>query len=303
MKKKKNVVLKEESKKFWSSLYWITNTLENYFEGRLTSLENKKIEQQLNDISEKTLGKEAENLSRRELTKADHKIKINVFKQLQLPLDKREKPLYTSIGYPKYAVIAAIFLLLIGLSYWGFNPKSAFRQQYFSWTVKPELLFQTSDSQLASRILSDGTKIYLNGNSRLSYKAGAFNKKTREVWLTGEAFFQVVHNPEKPFIIHSPDGLQTKVLGTSFNVKAYPGLNEQVISVRTGKVKITGEKGQMVQITPNQKAVFNNKNHTLETRATDGELAASWRNGNIVFDYAGKDEITLRLRQKFEFLS
>ncbi|MGC3977461.1 MAG: FecR domain-containing protein [Paludibacteraceae bacterium] len=298
MKKRKPVELKAENKKYWSSFYWMTHTLEIYFEGKFFSPENKNVEEQLDAIAGNVLGKEAGNLSPAQIDKADCIIRGNVLKQLGLPQIKQGKKSYPIIPHSRYAT-AAIFFLLIGFSYWGLRTESSFRQQYLSWSVKPELILQTADRELKTQQLPDGTKVYLNGGGRLSYKAGAFNKNNREVWLEGEAFFNVAKNPEKPFIIHSPDGMQTQVLGTSFNVKAYPGLNEQVISVRTGKVKVSDENGRAVQITPNRKAVFNRKNNTLTTGITDGDLAASWRKGNIVFDHAGRDEIAFRIQQQF----
>jgi ferric-dicitrate binding protein FerR (iron transport regulator) len=199
----------------------------------------------------------------------------------------------------KYAVTAATILLLIGFSYWGFRPESAFRQQYFAWSVEPQRLLQTEGNERKDLLLPDGTRLYLNGNSCISYKAAAFNRSSRELWLTGEAFFEVAKDPAKPFIIHSSDGLQTTVLGTSFNFKAYPELDEQVVSVLTGGVTVSGEESESLRIAPGQKAVFNRRVNSLTSGTTNGELAASWRNGCIVFDCADRTEIALRLRQQF----
>lgn len=302
MEKRKKIELGANSKKYWHSFYWATSTLEQYFEGKLHSSEKKDVENQLNAIADNVLKKKRLTLSETELEKADRTIKRNVFRKLQLPLmpfPQKRNIFGVSLRTIKYATVAAALLLLIGFSYWQLRPESYFRQQYMAWSVEPELLLHTTGKEHSSITLSDGTKVYLNGNSRLSYKAGAFNKNEREVWLEGEAFFEVAKNPKKPFIIHSPGEMQTKVLGTSFDVKAYPELSEQVVSVRTGKVKVSKSDGEFVQITPNLKAVFNKKANTLTTGSTDGELAASWRNGNIVFDHADKEEIRLRIHQQF----
>ena len=82
--------------------------------------------------------------------------------------------------------------------------------------------------------LADGSKIWLNADSKVQYPA-LFNGSTREVYLNGEAFFDIAKNPSKPFIIHLSNGT-VRVLGTSFNIKAYD--NEPVVetSVATGKV-------------------------------------------------------------------
>lgn len=295
-------MLKLETAKYWRSFYRITNTLERYFNGRLKADEEKDVRKTLDAFAERVLGEEKTDIPEVHLKRADRIIRTNVFKQLGLPfspLSGEKKTAVFSLHFVKYATTAAVLLLLIGFSYWGFHPESAFRQQYLSWSVEPELLLQTADSERKTLRLPDGTCFFLNGNSSICYKPGAFNKSSRELWLTGEAFFEVAKDPAKPFIIHSPGGLRTTVLGTSFNVKAYPELNEQVVSVLTGKVTVSGKGGEPIRITPGQKAVFNWQVNSLTAGTTDGELAASWRNDRIVFDGADRREIALRIRQRF----
>ncbi|MCR6718728.1 MAG: FecR family protein [Chitinophagaceae bacterium] len=82
--------------------------------------------------------------------------------------------------------------------------------------------------------LADGSKVWLNADSKIQYPA-RFTGNTREVFLNGEAFFDIEKNPEKPFIIHLTNGT-IRVLGTSFNVKAYDGETIVETSVATGKV-------------------------------------------------------------------
>ena len=93
----------------------------------------------------------------------------------------------------------------------------------------------TQHGQKSTVVLEDGTKISLNSGSRLTYPA-QFDKDSREVVLEGEAFFEVTRNTEKPFIVRSGD-LVTTVLGTSFNIKAFPTENIAV-TVATGKVRV-----------------------------------------------------------------
>jgi ferric-dicitrate binding protein FerR (iron transport regulator) len=302
MKREKKATLKPEAKNYWRSFYRVTNTLERYFKGQLKADEQMEVEKHLDAIAGKVLGAEDANIPEALLNRADQMIRKNVFKRLGLPFHpftQERKTLPFSSPFLKYAAAAALILVTVGFSYWGLRTESAFRQQYLAWSVEPALLLQTESGERKSLRLPDGTHLYLNGDSHASYKAGAFNKNNREIWLTGEAFFEVAKNPGKPFIVHSPNGMKTTVLGTSFNLKAYPGLDEQVVSVCTGKVLVAKDGGEALRITSGEKAVFNKPGNTLAAGTTDGNMAASWRNGNIVFDCAGKEEIALRIRQRF----
>lgn len=148
--------------------------------------------------------------------------------------------------------------------------------------------------------LADGSVVHLNMGTTLSLRKGRFNGHIREVWLDeGEAFFEVTKDKKRPFIVHTPDGLSTRVLGTSFNIKAYRELGEQVVSVKTGKVQVSRENGDKVLLNPDNKASFDSDKQTLTAGITDGSLAADWRKGTIVLNDASFKEVALRLHQAF----
>ncbi|TZF82517.1 hypothetical protein FW774_13480 [Pedobacter sp. BS3] len=93
---------------------------------------------------------------------------------------------------------------------------------------------------------------------------GRFNGNTREVYLTGEAFFQVTHNPQKPFIAHT-DGLNTCVLGTSFNINAYPQLAQVRVSVATGKASVTANHKVLAMLAANQQVAYTKATNIAHT--------------------------------------
>jgi len=125
-----------------------------------------------------------------------------------------------------------------------------------------------------------------------------FNRKNREVWLSGEAFFEVAKNPEKPFIIHTGT-MKTTVRGTSFNVKAYPQLVDNVVSVRTGKVEVTTQNKVLAMLTPGKQITYNVTNGSSETQDVNTSDIAAWTDGRLVLNNAGIDELKLRLKQQF----
>lgn len=158
----------------------------------------------------------------------------------------------------------------------------------------------STENSIKKITLADGSVVYLNANTTLSLRKGKFNAFAREVWLDeGEAFFEITGNPNRPFVVHTPGGLSTRVLGTSFNVQAYSQLNKQVVAVQTGRVQVSGENGENIVLEPNFQASFDVTSNKLTSGKTDGTLVAAWRNGKVVFQRAKAEEIAFRLKQHY----
>lgn len=128
-------------------------------------------------------------------------------------------------------------------------------------------------------ILADGTKVWLNAASSIKYPT-SFAGKERAVEVTGEAYFEVAHDAAKPFRVRS-DHQVVEVLGTHFNVNAYPDEIETTTTLLEGSVKVTGSAGFKV-ITPGQKAVLHGD--YLAVSAADPEEAVAWKNGYFKFN-------------------
>jgi ferric-dicitrate binding protein FerR (iron transport regulator) len=118
------------------------------------------------------------------------------------------------------------------------------------------LLFSTAKGQKKQITLSDGTTIVLNAGSSL-HTDKDFGTENRTVYLSGEALFDVTHNADLPFVVHVAD-YDIKVLGTLFNVKAYPGEKTSETALLRGKVQILKKDGGDLTLVPNQKVVFRN---------------------------------------------
>jgi transmembrane sensor len=112
-------------------------------------------------------------------------------------------------------------------------------------------------------VLPDGTQVWLNSGSKLSYSK-SFGNNNREVLLTGEAFFDVVHNAEKPFIIHTTN-MNIKVLGTMFNVKSYPTDKSTVATLIRGSIEVSlkDRPAEKIILKPNEKIIVANSNSTV----------------------------------------
>ena len=111
--------------------------------------------------------------------------------------------------------------------------------------------------------LPDGTMVWLNAGSRLSYGKN-YNTATREVNLTGEAFFDVAHNTQKPFLIHTAR-IDVQVLGTSFNVKSYPTDRTTEATLIRGSIEVSikDRPSEKIILRPDEKLVVANDDELL----------------------------------------
>lgn len=150
--------------------------------------------------------------------------------------------------------------------------------------------------------LADGSKIWLNAESRISYPE-VFSRTSREVYLSGEAFFDVTKDQERPFIVHLAKGT-VKVLGTSFNVRAYDDEPVQT-SVTTGKVAFIPKYGKGNQppdtfyITPDEKVTYRHTAEDIVKENTSGEDEKAWTEGRLIFRDAPLEEICRELERSF----
>ena len=148
--------------------------------------------------------------------------------------------------------------------------------------------------------LPDGTRVFLNSNSKLSYSSQFNEEIVRRVKLKGEAFFMVKRDTLRPFIIESGD-LQTQVLGTAFNVRAFDDEENIFVAVEEGKVRLQNkrkdEHGEVLILEENDLGVFKKKNQSLKRERLEGSEVFDWRNGVIHFQKANFKEIKKTLEQ------
>ncbi|MEO5948728.1 MAG: FecR domain-containing protein [Chitinophagaceae bacterium] len=173
---------------------------------------------------------------------------------------------------------------------------------YYENNIKGEaadLVYNTLNNPRGSRLawltLADGTKVWLNAGSSLTYPV-AFLGNERKVAITGEAYFEVAHNKEQPFIV-SKGNTQVKVLGTQFNVNAYDDEADIKVTLLEGSVQMLVNKdgaGNIIEsktLVPGEQAILNNaaliaasnKNLISLTRQIDISEVMAWKNGEFRF--------------------
>lgn len=149
--------------------------------------------------------------------------------------------------------------------------------------------------------LSDGTLVWLNSGSRLIYPS-AFTGKTREVLLLGEAFFDVHKNPEQPFIV-KVNSLDIKVLGTRFNVSAYPEDSVVQTVLEQGLVAFhpggAGWFEKDLQISPSQMAVYNRYKRETRVYTVNTDHYSAWTNGLLSFENTNLRNILKKMERYY----
>lgn len=141
--------------------------------------------------------------------------------------------------------------------------------------------FFVSPGQKGTILLADGTKVYLNSDTRISF-GNDYNMDSRKVNLDGEAYFEVAKNPHKKFIV-SCKGIEVEALGTEFNVKGYKSDSLITTTLARGKVKVSNEKQSLILL-PKDVATYNpNKQSLVASTVDDISIADFWRSGQLVF--------------------
>ncbi|WP_215224133.1 FecR family protein [Echinicola shivajiensis] len=178
----------------------------------------------------------------------------------------------------KWWLATAASILLLGfltLSYFEFGEGSKNHQQESIWITK------TAAKGIKKIVhLPDGSAITLNSDSEIRYPSSF--EKERTVELKGQAFFEVVKNPDLPFSVHSGD-LKTTVLGTSFDVSAYPEDQEFHVAVVTGKVKVDTENGVSTMITPEEATYYDTQKQSLTKGSYDYNHLIGWKERILKF--------------------
>jgi transmembrane sensor len=193
-----------------------------------------------------------------------------------------DKHIYSIKAFYRIAIAVTILLFL------GVGAKMFMKSQYIYET---QLITYLSDSSVKEIQLSDGSRVWLNAQSSLlAPKKFKFHK--RMVYLTGEAYFEVTKNPDKPFIIKAQN-TYTEVLGTSFNIQALKNEKQVTVNVETGKVAfypIENSKGR-VYLTHGMKGVWTNNSSEMHVYNVKTKNYSSWKTGILLFNDTPLDEV------------
>lgn len=183
----------------------------------------------------------------------------------------------------RVAAVLVPFIVLAGLfvqvnSRIDLFGNSGYEEIYVAKGERLQMMFQ------------DGTRVYINSDSRLKYPK-KFALSSREVYLEGEAYFVVSKNPHRPFIVNL-NGPAVHVLGTSFDVQAYPENKDITVWLDEGHVNLTLSSNKKYPLQPGEKLVYNRESDRCTiSRNTDTQLSSLWKKNVIAFKDAPLAEV------------
>lgn len=196
---------------------------------------------------------------------------------------RRKQTSWRAAQHKYWRVAAAVLLLAAATaSVWyvvGWSDRT------INGSVTTDQKLSAATGQIIMKLLPDGTKVWLNTRSTMRYPETFSGSAEREVWLEGEAYFDVAEDKQHPFIVHA-SGIQIRVLGTAFNVKSYSGDPTVETTLVRGKVSLetTGQQAKKIQLAPNQQAVFSRTSEDLALANVETDRYTSWINGSLVFE-------------------
>lgn len=215
--------------------------------------------------------------TRQNITQED---RDHVAKELFFERDEKGAvPMYRSSRFVWKAAAVIVFVLGIGLYTRIFKNSDT---ASISSREKITPVIRVSAKEPKFVVFPDKSTAILNAGSELSYSK-TYGQETREVFLKGEAFFDIQHDPAHKFIVRSGD-ITTTVLGTAFNVKALPSQKEVIVAVTRGKVAVKDDRQEFGTITPNEQFTVNIENHVCVRSKVKEENAAGWTNEFIIID-------------------
>lgn len=209
-------------------------------------------------------------------------------------INKRQSRKWT-YSLQKIAAILMIPLLLGSLSYIIYLKKHILPEKSAWLTV------ETLPGQKSVLELSDGTKVWLNSGTSISYPV-MFGTKNRKVKLTGEAFFDVTKMEHRPFLVDIGD-LNIKVLGTKFNVSNYPSDAVSNIYLKTGAIELFEDEEKpnhpILLMEPGEKVVFNKDENKISLQKEQTDICMAWIEGKLVFRNDQMSDVVLKLSRWF----
>jgi len=224
--------------------------------------------------------------------------KIDQFENKKTATTERKtaiiKNYFNGTVFQKFLKIAAIFLVPVLLFAGGY---------YLLHKPTPNTMayIRVEVPRGAKRllVLPDSTTVWINSECTLKYPKH-FTGKTRTIYLVGEAYFEVTRDTAHPFIVSTPE-MNVKVLGTGFNVSAYPAKQVSVTLVHgrimAYHVNANGNVESKVILSPGERGVFKMKENVFTVKKVDTRVYTSWKDGRLVFKDAPLSEVMKRINR------
>lgn len=273
--------------------------LAKYLSRQCTQAELEEVNRWLNEDAEHPLL--LEKLKRQwEAVQVDASVfvipdKAAVWNKVQARIRDKAKqiPMYSRSLLIRVSSVAAAIALVL-----GFSLSFLLNDQKESWQASQfENVVMAPPGQKTQLVLPDGTLVWLNSGSRLSYNY-QYSTQDRVVNLEGEAFFDVKKDTQYPFIVKT-GAVDVKVHGTAFNVSAYTDEENVMVALLRGKVSLLSAADQHVltYLSPDQIATVSKNNLSCQVESCDAEIESSWHHNLLKFDGIPADEVWKKLER------
>ena len=256
--------------------------------GELDSNENSLLEEGLEDQQNQRLFAKGEKIHQglTEAKRLKNSDKYGSWKTIENRVRIRRFAIYTGT-FLKYAAILVV-AFVSGLYVHNILTDRDQAVQY----AEVEVMY----GQTGHLFLFDGTEVWLNSGTKFKYP-NKFNQNERNVFMEGEAYFKVAPNKCLPFKVKTGK-LEVEVLGTSFNLSAYPSESTQSVFLDEGSVQINNPEGDKIgEISPGQMAVKTDGNSAIQVQNADSHFYTSWKDGKITFNSEKLSEIAKKMER------
>ncbi len=221
-----------------------------------------------------------------------------MYRKEALALIRKHRRMKSPVRRIRPGRIAAIAASLAVIIAGGYYTVSSILQDRMARQLASYEYITTKPGEIRDVVLPDGTSVTMNVASTLKYNA-RFGKDTREVWLDGEAYFDVMKDAGCPFSIHAGK-LDVNVTGTSFNVSAYADDIRKSVTVNSGHVGVAyGDDDIRMSLRPDEEIVINTADSSVSRSSVDAEDALVWIRGSLVFREQTLPEVIRLLRRYY----
>lgn len=193
--------------------------------------------------------------------------------------------------------IAAVILIVVSVAlYWTYQNISKENTSDVVASVQ-SIEKSTAYGEISNVTMSDGTNVKLNAGTKITFDE-QFTGNIREVNMSGQAFFDVSRNEEQPFVINAGK-VNIRVLGTSFDVKAFEEENRAIITVVSGKVRVKTNEGKVI-LKADEQAIFDKSSGYLKMKKVKSDEFTKWMNGTLYFDKTPIKDVLAQMERWYD---
>ncbi|UAY56917.1 FecR family protein [Arachidicoccus terrestris] len=265
------------------------NLLKKFLKGTVSDEEAKKVEMWLDSATQGNNPWENLSEDKKAAFLTDLKSRINTAK---LPGKKNTG---RSTSWVWLAAASVIILLMIPVYVLWMKPSAEINTK-----VVIEKVAETNMAQIKQLQLSDGSKVWLNAKSRLRY-TDSFGSHSRDVYLDGQAYFEISRDTKRPFVVHT-SSWQVTVLGTHFDVSDYMEDNDVTVSVLSGKVAVQSTRQQKTPaaiLHPGEQLEYDKRSHELNSEVFAHDQQPSWIRKEVVFYHTKMEDIAGYIKRNY----